>query len=323
MDAKSRGSTNGIACGGGVFSAPLRIAVVDADAKQADELACMVQMFCVAWREASGVHLPLVRKREESALRGGSRPRSARSGSPARSERLADPEGQTFRASGEQAAGVTAFEVVVLASVAELERLLVRDQPDILCINIELGAGENGIQAVRRLLPLETTTQVVYTTASGSYHAAAYATHHAGFLVKPVTSAQVQQALQSAVQELFLQRDRLRRTRPLCLKHAGALYLVSPQDIVYAESHGRTLTVHVANKAADAESITVAMTLEQLKHALPDTFAQCHKSFLVNLAYVVKFAEDGITLKTGALVPVSQRKRAAVLRLLYRYGRVM
>lgn len=106
--------------------------------------------------------------------------------------------------------------------------------------------------------------------------------------------------------------------RPLCLHHGRELYLVTPTSIRYVESRARVLKLHVADAE---EPVSVYMTIAQLERELPETFVQCHKSYLVNLDYVFKLSGDAITLRTGEKIPVSQRKRSELVSCLCRYGR--
>lgn len=121
---------------------------------------------------------------------------------------------------------------------------------------------------------------------------------------------------------LSLVRSRADRMRPLCLRRSGSIYVVEPNDIVYAESHARTLSLHLRGMAGrPAQQLDLSISLDRLARLLPSWFVQCHKSFLVNLHYVSQCTDDHMVLKNGERVPVSQRRRAHVVQRLCDYGR--
>lgn len=264
-----------------------KILIVDADPASAREIEQIVSRFELAWREVAGVLIPMVRKR--AATDGG----------------FAQP-----------------FDVAAVTSVCELDFALSCGLPDALIVDVNLGLGENGVQAVQRLVAPDSPVQVLFMVGPDDREALTRASGYAGILTKPVDADRLRAALQTAAQEFFLVNDRIQRTRPLCLKHAGTIYMVSPDEITYAESRGRTLSIYTKDEGAPPVGpIRVTMTLEHLRRLLPDSFVQCHKSFLVNLAQVSQLSDDTITLRGGSTVPVSQRRRAAVLQQLLGYGR--
>lgn len=257
------------------------------DRNQAKDLGNLVSRYGVAWREVSGMPLPVVQEHE-----------------------------------GAETGSVDEFKVMVLAGTEELKRAISIVQPDLLLMDTSIWTSEGAVQAACRFISQNYAMQVVLVGPPEDCRALGHVAHQVWFVAKPVDPEQLLVALQGAVQELFMIQDRQQRARPLCLRHAGTVYLVEPDDIFYAESRGRTLSIHVRGEGSSSgEVVSVTMTLEHFKRLLPDTFVQCHKSFLVNLAQVVRFSDDVITLRNGSVVPVSQRKRPHVLRQIFSYGR--
>lgn len=48
---------------------------------------------------------------------------------------------------------------------------------------------------------------------------------------------------------------------------------------------------------------------------------QCHKSFLANLSFVESYSADGLVLRSGETVPVSQKRRPEVRRAVLDFFR--
>ena len=131
------------------------------------------------------------------------------------------------------------------------------------------------------------------------------------FLVKPFSQADLDQALKQTVSNL-----KASTTRPISVSVRGTTTLVQPRQISYVESKRRKLFIHAGTKVLETYGV-----LEQLAQELPDTFVQCHKSFLVNLSFVESYSADGLVLRGGETVPVSQKRRPEVRRAVLGFFR--
>ena len=81
------------------------------------------------------------------------------------------------------------ISVFICQSAAEFEGFLqTHPMPDVVFMDIELGNGENGIDAIKRLIPRTFKTQVIYITGYLKYCTQVYSTPHISFLVKPFQS---------------------------------------------------------------------------------------------------------------------------------------
>ncbi|MCI9262733.1 LytTR family DNA-binding domain-containing protein [uncultured Adlercreutzia sp.] len=203
------------------------------------------------------------------------------------------------------------FEVTVVPSIEELERRVAEgDVPEVLLADIKMGDGEaTGIDAVRRLFPEGSPTQVIYVTGYIEYCTPVYETEHVYFLTKPVQPQELERALARALKNL-----EKRGASALTVKFGGDIASVPFEDIVYLESKRRKVEVHTRQGSQETYA-TMGQVIEQL----PDTFFQCHKSFIVNLAQVSKLDGEGLLLRNGAKVPVSQRRRQETRERFFNY----
>ena len=183
---------------------------------------------------------------------------------------------------------------------------------DVVLMDIELGDDvPNGIELVRQLFPTGCGTQVIYVTGHIEYCTRVYSTDHVWFLVKPLSQADLDQALKQAVSNL-----RASTTRPISVTVRGTTTLVQPRQISYVESKRRKLFIHAGDQVLETYGV-----LEQLAQELPDSFVQCHKSFLANLSFVESYSADGLVLRSGETVPVSQKRRPEVRRAVLDFFR--
>lgn len=183
---------------------------------------------------------------------------------------------------------------------------------DVVLMDIEFGEDvPNGIELVRQLFPTGCGTQVIYVTGHIEYCTRVYSTEHVWFLVKPLSQADLDQALKQTVSNL-----KASTTRPISVSVRGTTTLVQPRQISYVESKRRKLFIHAGDQVLETYGV-----LEQLAQELPGSFVQCHKSFLVNLSFVESYSADGLVLRGGEIVPVSQKRRPAVRRAVLGFFR--
>lgn len=183
--------------------------------------------------------------------------------------------------------------------------------PDILFVDVRLANGVNGIDLVRRLIPPTAPVQVIYVSAYLEYAPAAYHTRHTWFLSKPVVQDELEAALARAVGALDAER-----AEPLLVHQGASLIRISPHEVHYIESDRRKVRIHERARTVEAYA-----RISELEAQLPDHFVRCHKSFLVNLAYVAEFTGRELVLMDGVRLPVSQRCRKTLAGRLMAFVR--
>lgn len=163
--------------------------------------------------------------------------------------------------------------------------------------------GMNGIETARRLRALGYDAEIVFLTASSEHALESYDVRAAGYLIKPINM----ERLETVLRQLFW-ADRDRRIEIKC----GRQYRYpNIRDIVYIESMGHKATLHMA----DGAEIETAEKISSLCDRIDDLhFLQCHQSYLVNMTYIVDFADDGSTLllraESGGVAGADQRAPA-------------
>ena len=195
------------------------------------------------------------------------------------------------------------FQVESCAGIADLEARLRRGAiPDIVFMDVAFdaasGSSENGISAVQRLLQQCAGVQVIYVTGHVEYCTRVYRTNHVYFLTKPLQADDLFDALDKAVDNL-----EKRIARPFGVKVGGRIMRVLPADIEYIESDRRKVRIHLGDQMIEAYE-----SLGGIARKLPDSFVQCHKSFLVNMEKIAEMRGDQIDLLSGATIPISQKR---------------
>lgn len=96
----------------------------------------------------------------------------------------------------------------------------------------------------------------------------------------------------------------------LTVQTATTVQALHINQIMYAESFGRSLLLHCSN---DERPVMCRMPISEAEQKLaPYHFLRIQKSYLVNMAYILSMNCHGVTLRSGALLPISKKWYSAL-----------
>lgn len=201
-------------------------------------------------------------------------------------------------------------------------KLLRHTRADLIFLDIELGDGQ-GFD-ILDIVP-ESGARVIFTTGSQDYAIKAFRYAAIDYLLKPVDSsaltAAVHRALAlpqySAGQQAVLQANKNQATaQRLALHTSEEIRVVEIQDIIRLEASGNYTQFYFR----DGTKLLISRTLKEYSKTLGDgLFIRTHQSHLINIAYIKSYikTEGGyIEMKDGSTIPVSVRKKSAVMAAL-------
>lgn len=190
--------------------------------------------------------------------------------------------------------------IIEATSLERLESILGTDvHVDILIADIVMPEGQpTGIEVVRRFFPPESGTQVIYISGYLEQAPEVYQTSHLYFLLKPIDRTKLRDALGKA-------HANLNRRQPpmLRVKTGHKEQLINISTISYLQSSLHKATIHCRNR-----NVETYARLDDLERQLPPSFSRCHRSYLVNLAFVSSLDERELRLHDGTILPVSRRR---------------
>lgn len=205
------------------------------------------------------------------------------------------------------------FNVSCISDPDELGARLALGSCNIVLMGILFGAGKpDGIELVREYFPSGCGTQVIYVTSHIEYCTSVYRTDHVYFLTKPVRQHELDDALDKALANLENAEDGV-----IGVHVGSSIVALQVRTISYVESDRRKVRIHVP----ECSVLETYATLVSMKEQLPSTFVHCHQSFLVNMGHIVELRRSSILLRSGEVVPVSQKKRKATHEALTAYLR--
>lgn len=172
---------------------------------------------------------------------------------------------------------------------------------DAVLMDIEWNEKAAGMDTATELYKLCPDTKIIYVTGhveQFNQQVFLQRANLSGFLTKPVDTDLLRANLQKVADDLPLQEQ-----PALVLHKQGATVTVPLREVYFIESQR-----HIANVHTSGEIITAYERLEIIKRSLPNSFYQCHKSFIVNMSYISRIQSGDIYLKNGGRIPISRAK---------------
>ena len=101
------------------------------------------------------------------------------------------------------------------------------------------------------------------------------------------------------------------------IKSREGILALPVSEILFFEIYGHDLSVHLIS----GENHTFSGTLKKIEEDLPgSTFIRAHKSYLVNMAHIVKIARYEISLSNGETVPISKKNYLSIMSAFVDYS---
>jgi len=214
----------------------------------------------------------------------------------------------------------------VANSVESAVQLINEQQPDLVLLDVELGA-ETGFKLLEILKPY--TFKVVFITGHGSYALKAIKFSAIEYILKPINEIEFEQAIGKAVNEITREQhheeqgqyllDSIRKEfnpKKLILKTVDSLHIIDIKNILYCQSDNSYTTFFIEND----EKIMVSKSIKEYEELLSEHyFIRPHQSYLVNLNLVKKIDKsDGgfVIMKNKKEIPVSVRQKKRLIELL-------
>ena len=209
-------------------------------------------------------------------------------------------------------------------SVVEAAKLLQKQEPDILFLDIMLGDG-TGFDVLEIFPGLK--SKIIFVTASDEFAIRAFKFAAIDYVLKPYSDQDLNDAIEKAKQHIKPDREQLnilkesintpnQRPKKISLHTLDKIVVVDLDEIIRCKSDNN----YTAFFFHDGSKILVTKTLKYFSEMLRNyQFLRVHQSHLVNIKYVKAFIKsDGgyLILKDRKTVPVSVRKRTEVIEAL-------
>lgn len=182
---------------------------------------------------------------------------------------------------------------------------------DIVIMDIEWNGKEAGIAAAEKLGRLDGEARIIYMTGYTRQYVQQIFLRPAnlsGFLMKPVD----EELLKENVRKVMEEREASKRG--LLVKSKSTVLSIPFDIILYLESAGHVVTIHTRN-----EQHSCYDRLEKLMGRLPETFLQCHKSYIVNMNEIRRIERNRIIMTNETEIPISKSRYGDTRSRYFRY----
>lgn len=188
-------------------------------------------------------------------------------------------------------------------------------QPDVVFLDIEL-PGFSGLELLNFFNEDEINFHIIFTTAYNQYAIQAFKLAAVDYLLKPVTSEDLYQALQLLDRRVqsenyFELKNRFNNPQlknRLVVNTNQSIRFLHLDQIIYLEACGAYTII----RQSDGEEIVTSKNIKHYEDILASfpQFQRCHRSYIINMDFVSAFVRnDGGFLRLKEYeIPVSQDK---------------
>ncbi len=151
-------------------------------------------------------------------------------------------------------------------------------------------------------------TAIIFISSNLEMALRGYEVEAARYLAKPVDRERLREAL------MFCYRTRLAQ-KEILLPTVSGQSRILPSDLIYAETWERG--VRLVLKDGREET---GLKISELAAMLPERqFVFCHRTILVNLAFIQSIRYCELELRSGATLPISKYRQTEIRKQLMRY----
>lgn len=190
-------------------------------------------------------------------------------------------------------------EVLTFSDKATCLAEINRAVPDIAIIDTVLADG-SGIDLAEKLTEYSLRCQILFVSSDISQSLDVYRVEHTAFVLKDQLAERMPYFLQRSYERI--QKEKV----ALCLvKNRNEQRIFQQKDIIYIQRNLRQLEINTFSR----KELVYGNLDEILKQLNPYYFAQCHKSYIVNLEHLIGISGEEAQICTGVVVPVSRLYR--------------
>lgn len=157
---------------------------------------------------------------------------------------------------------------------------------------------KNGIDFAKKMQEKFPRIQIIFISGYLEYVTEIFDVYPVCFLLKPVEKERLYKAVDRCIKSIEETEE-----KSIYLEEKGKVEKLYINEIVYVESKGRKLIIHM--KGQDK---IIHMKIGTLEEKLPFQFLRSHQSYLVNMDYISGFAREELTLADGIKLPISRMR---------------
>ncbi len=196
-------------------------------------------------------------------------------------------------------------------SAVEARHFLEANPVDLMFVDVDM-PDVNGLDFVRSLD--SEGRMVIFTTAYAEYAVEGFKLSAVDYLLKPFSFSEFSRAATKAktIYELFHREEKPDKGPLLEIRADHKNVFVHPGDVVYVESEGEYVRLHLDN----GTKLTTHFRLKNMEELLPrEQFMRVHRGYIVNMERIQSFGKKQIVI-AGEEIPIGDSYRGAFSRAM-------
>lgn len=187
--------------------------------------------------------------------------------------------------------------------------------PDIILMDIAMEGtdGMDGMEAARKLREVLPETILIFVTSAKEQVFQAFDVGAFHYLLKPLKKEKLLSVMERAAAEVEKTNA---KPKYMLVKVPGGYRRLNTADILYAESDGRKVILHLKQ-----ENLEFYEKMEELEQRLGEGFYRCHRGYLVSLSEIREYDNANIRMSNGETVYLAKRKYGEFVQTYSRYLR--
>jgi len=214
------------------------------------------------------------------------------------------------------------YEIVAICEDADSAKKAIKvKKPDLVFLDIEMPK-KNGFELLKEIKNIK--FEVVFTTSHPDYAIKAIKADALDYLIKPINLKDLSSAIRKFENKKIIQENsdfnsiESKPSNKLIKKIAFSTdtgyEFINANSILFCEANSNYCRIF----CIDGREILLAKTLKNIQEQLIQTnlFHRIHKSYLVNLNYILRLNKSGtleVELHNGIKLPVSVRQKESFL----------
>ena len=207
--------------------------------------------------------------------------------------------------------------VAICEDAATAKKVIKSEKPDLVFLDIEM-PNKNGFELLEEIKSIK--FEVVFTTSHTDYAIKAIKADALDYLIKPINLKDLSIAIRRFENKKIIQEksdSNLVEPSPsnslikkIAFSTDTGYEFINANSILFCEANSNYCRIF----CVDGREILLAKTLKNIQEQLVPTnlFHRIHKSYLVNLNYILRLNKSGsleVELQNGVKLPVSFRQK--------------
>ena len=179
---------------------------------------------------------------------------------------------------------------------------------DMIVLDIQMGK-INGIELAKRIRETDKNVTIAFLSGMADFVFDGYEVQAIRYILKPVKDKQVYELLD------YVNTHIIKEKKYLILSISGEKKKINYKDIIYFESMGHYIVLHLINEEYDYK-----YNISDLCNELADSdFIKTHRSYVVNAKYIEKITKNECELINNIKVPLSRNSYKSVNEMFINY----